>query len=86
MPYQQYHWYAVPAGTREAECRGCGAPVYWIVTPKGAKMPVDCDTVDGSHGPSDARSTTQHDGRGVSHFQTCEKVGQFSGKGRANRG
>lgn len=79
----KYHWYNVPAGTREAECRGCGEPIYWITTPRGSKLPVDCDSVPGAHVPSEARSTTQHDGRGVSHFQTCMKAADFSSKGRS---
>ena len=81
MPETKYHWYTVPAGTREVECRGCKEPIYWITTPKGAKLPVDC-SVDGAWAPTDARSTTQSDGHGVSHFQTCSKAAQFSGKGR----
>ena len=81
MPEIKYQWYDVPAGTREAECRGCAAPIYWITTPKGAKLPVDC-SVDGAWSPSDTRGTTPHDGHGVSHFQTCSKVGQFSGRNR----
>jgi len=79
----KYHWYNVPAGTREAECRGCGEAVYWIITPKGSKLPVDCDSVVGAYAPSGAFGDGQHEGRGVSHFQTCIKAADFSGKGRS---
>jgi hypothetical protein len=68
--------YDVPKGTREAECRGCGDPIYWITTPKGSKMPVDCEPV-GYFPPSD-----REDGRGVSHFTTCAKANEFSGRNR----
>ena len=82
MPERPYRWCDVPAGTREAECRGCGEPIYWITTPNGAKMPVDCDSIIGAYPPSGVFGNGQHDGRGVSHFQTCTKAAQFSGQGR----
>ena len=49
------HWYDVPAGTRPSQCRGesCKATIYWIITPKGRKCPVDCE-VDGGNAPSES--------------------------------
>lgn len=35
--------FAIPAGTPEASCRGCGAAIFWIVTAKGKRMPVRPD-------------------------------------------
>ncbi len=37
------HRYAIPAGTREARCKSCGASIFWIVTTFGRRMPVDGD-------------------------------------------
>lgn len=69
-------WYEVPAKTPTAQCRGCGAVIYWITTKNDRKMPVDCD-VDEGHAP-DGRI----DGRGVSHFTTCTEANRFSGTSR----
>lgn len=84
---RRWHWYTVPAGTRYSACRGCSARVYWIVGPKGTKLPVDCDTVDGSQPPSapsrdPEAQRTQWDGVGVSHFQTCTAADRFGKGGR----
>lgn len=93
VPPPNARWYDVPAGTRAAQCSGenCKATIYWIVTPAGRKMPVDCD-VDGGHDPSEKVDPLQQDafgmpheerdGRGVSHFQTCVDVERFSGRSR----
>lgn len=35
--------YRIPEGTRESACRSCAAPIFWIVTTHGKKMPVDRD-------------------------------------------
>lgn len=80
-PPPNARWYDVPAGTRVAECSGknCGAEIYWIATPNGKKMPIDCD-VDGGAEPSD---TSDEPGRGVSHFQTCADADRFSGRNRS---
>ncbi len=73
----------VPATTSQAQCSSCRAPVYWIVTASGAKMPVDCEP-EGCRRPmlgASARDRIIHalqpdelpsvDGVGVSHFVTC---------------
>lgn len=70
------HWWAVPAGTREASCRSCDAPIYWTLTANGARVPIDCDA-DGAYPP-----TPTADGFGPSHFLTCTNPAPFSGKNR----
>lgn len=84
-------FFTVPAGTPSRLCKGptCGQRVYWIQTPKGRRMPVDCD-VDGGVRPTalhdprqlDAFGTevvVRHDGRGRSHFETCKDAAKFRG-------
>lgn len=64
-------WFDVPAGTRQAQCGSCQAPIYWIETARGKRMPVDCD-VDGGRRPfTGVPGDGERDGRGVSHFATC---------------
>ena len=58
-------WFDIPAFTHSSQCRSCKAVVYWVLTPAGKRMPVDCD-VDGGHEP-----TIYEPGHGVSHFSTC---------------
>lgn len=69
--------YRVPPGTREVECRGCGEPIYFVTTTTGKQMPVDCEP-DGLYPP-----TSRQEGLGVSHFTTCTKAADFSGRNRA---
>lgn len=68
--------YTVPAGTREATCRGCDAPIYWITNEHDKKVPIDCDA-EGAYAP-----TAREDGAGVSHFTTCPEANRFSGQSR----
>lgn len=65
-------YFDVPAGTPRAECRSCHAPVYWIATAAGKRMPVDC-AVDGGANPFKGvpGDGGERDGKGVSHFVTC---------------
>jgi hypothetical protein len=35
----------IPAGTEPKACRGCGAQIYWIITPNGKDMPVNADGI-----------------------------------------
>lgn len=76
-------WETVPHNTPASTCTGkrrggtCEQTVYWIERPKKggkpgmARIPVDCD-VEGGQSPDSLQ-----DGRGVSHFQTCDDVGKF---------
>ncbi len=85
-------FYSVPPGTPASKCRGanCGKTVFWIMTPRGKMLLVDCD-VEGGRRPSaavdpkqlDAFSSTperERAGRGVSHFTTCPDAAAFSHK------
>lgn len=72
---KQPQMFDVPNGTQRQQCRSCKAPVYWIVTAKGSRMPVDC-AVEGGYEPSgDAAMGTN--GRGASHFVTCPDRDQW---------
>jgi hypothetical protein len=35
--------YDIPRGTSPSICKGCGAQIYWVRTPKNKNMPVDPD-------------------------------------------
>lgn len=35
--------YEIPTGTPQRACNSCRRPIFWIVTPAGARMPVDPD-------------------------------------------
>jgi hypothetical protein len=37
--------FEIPAGTQGSGCKSCGAPIYWIVTPSGKRMPCNPDGV-----------------------------------------
>lgn len=67
-------FFAVPARTPRAECRGCKATVYWITTAAGKQMQVDCDVEGGvrpSTGTAPLGGVAYYPGKGVSHFVTC---------------
>lgn len=76
MPQKTPQWYDVPANTRPSECNApkCKAVMYWITTPRGAKMPIDCDE------PGGYEPTSVHDGRGVAHWGTCADPEYFRRK------
>lgn len=71
-----FTWYEIPAGVQPTECRGegCGAAIYFIPSPKtpGVRIPISVEP-DGAFGPTDTES-----GRGISHFQDCPAVAQFT--------
>lgn len=87
------NWYTVPAGTRLAQCRSvaCHKPIYFIVHPGSGRLhPIDCDLAGGTrpsakpHDPAQiglfaggAIEEVSHDGRGVSHFETCVEAALF---------
>lgn len=50
-------------------CRGCDAPILWVLTPNAGKMPADLpeDDVDAA----------------ISHWRTCPEAAAFHGKTRA---
>jgi len=49
---------------RESNCRSCRAPIVWLRTNTGHRMPVNADTAQ----PHDEIFVY---GRHVSHFSTC---------------
>lgn len=91
MPTATSRFHTVPAGTKPSQCNGstCRATIYWIRTPEGRAIPIDCD-VEGGEPPSDTNDRNQLDafsggsafvfeGRGVSHFTTCPDADEFRG-------
>jgi len=82
-------FFKVPAGTPARQCASpsCAATIYWIVTTRGRRMPIDCD-VEGGVRPSRKHDPRQLDafnapancdGRGRSHFETCKDAARFRG-------
>lgn len=69
--------WAVPASAEQTHCTKCHAAIYFVRTPKGAQMPVDCN---GSNGREPALGM---DGVGVSHFETCPHANFYSGRNRS---
>ncbi len=82
-------WFVVPAGSAKSACKSpnCRKPIYFVLNARtGRAHPVDCD-VPGGVTPSapvdpaqlDAFTvvTAPHDGRGVSHFDTCIDAERF---------
>lgn len=74
-----------------SNCRGCGKPMLWGVDQEtGAKIPLDprapvyelCALEESTNTFTVRRSKTHH----VSHFATCPKANQFSGKGNRAEG
>jgi len=65
-------FYYVPPATPVKTCDGCPARIYWITTPKGKRMPIDCHAGEGCQPPTDERP-----GSGVPHFVTCPAANRF---------
>lgn len=61
-----------------SECRSCGAPIIWMRTTAGKRIPVDPDDVDegdldyNDHGEAIFRPK-EH----VSHFATCPDASRW---------
>jgi len=73
-----------------ATCRSCHAPILWVTTPSGKKMPLDPDPVDHADGSAlfvycgdnEVRPSTKGDRLSdaveyASHFSTCPDAGQW---------
>ena len=56
----------IPAGTREAKCAGCDAPIYWVRSAAGKSMPLVFH--------SDGLGGTRF---GTSHFIDCPAASTF---------
>jgi hypothetical protein len=83
-------FFVVPAGTPLKQCRSeaCLKPIFFIAHPRtGRAHPVDCNVKGGlrpsvyGHGVEQANlfgpPEVAHDGRGVSHFETCPDAASF---------
>jgi hypothetical protein len=69
-------FYAIPVGTPAAVCKNadCRNPIYYVLTGKGARMPVDAE-VEGGKPP-----TKMLPGQGVPHWGTCVGAKDFKKK------
>ena len=78
-----------------ARCRSCGAPIFFALSTKGRRVPIDYQEVPGGNlcvacdGEGLPRAVVVAGGRGsyVSHFATCPDAAQHRGaRARATRG
>ena len=76
MPDATERLITVPLGTEAARCRGCNAVIYWVKTPRGKNMPVDCNQETG------IAPTRSSPGQGVPHWGTCPKAAEFHRRSR----
>jgi hypothetical protein len=60
-----YLW-PIPKGTKQAACRSCNKPIYWVRN-SGSSMPLEVLPAEDDH----QLPTATKDGRGTSHFATC---------------
>lgn len=65
-----------------AKCRGCKAPIYWAISPKGKKIPLDVRAPVYREDPGRPGHLIEGEDHYVSHFATCPKASQFSGRSR----
>ncbi len=78
-PTRQVVFYAVPPASPHRRCDRCPAEIYWIRTPRGARMPINCD-VDGGQRPDPGAPLLGEEpkpGRGRPHFADCNGADQF---------
>jgi hypothetical protein len=64
---------AIPAGTRSLPCRSCKAPLYFVPTGKGGKMPVHVTPENPKH----EHPTSRLDGVGEPHWGACDNAKRF---------
>lgn len=71
--------------TANGTCRGCGKPIVWGKTADGKNIPLDpkppCYRVVDADDP-DKVEVERDENVLVSHFATCPKADQFSGRNR----
>lgn len=77
--------------TQEA-CRSCGAPIFFVTTTKGHKMPIDRASVPDGNVWVDPDTKIAHVGnppagalRFVSHFATCPNAKRHRRGGKRDR-
>lgn len=67
-------------------CRSCNAPLLWVYTPEGRRMPLDADPI--RRIVIDAASGDKMVGRVrnvyTSHFETCPQASRWRGQGGDN--
>lgn len=63
--------FAVPKGTEPAVCQAasCQKQIYWVLTARGKRMPVDVDT------PNGKTPTRSEPGQGEPHWAVCPGSG-----------
>lgn len=66
-------FYPLPANANRGTCRSCQAPIAWIVTDSGARMPLDLRTVEQRDGVTMAQT----------HFATCPHAKGWSKRNNA---
>lgn len=80
-----------------AHCHSCGAPILWVKTSKGSRMPLDAEpnssgnwvihdpsapNPDAVRLPNDAAAVYKGE-KYQSHFETCPEADQWSQRRRA---
>lgn len=86
-----------PLHMKTGRCRGCGRAIIWARTGDGKMIPLDPRAVvmqvtgysaDPAGEVTELKVGTHRTGLAghcfVSHFSTCPKAAEFSGRGRAN--
>ncbi|HKQ57981.1 MAG TPA: hypothetical protein VJY35_08940 [Candidatus Eisenbacteria bacterium] len=76
---------------RIVKCQGCGADIFFAITPNGARMPLDAKPVPGLYNllqpDASGQDRCAFAGKGyTSHFTTCPKARDFSGRNAAKGG
>lgn len=61
---------------RTTECRSCGAAIVWTETEKGARMPVDADSIKRGVVLNADKTKSAVRWVATSHFETCPNAGQ----------
>ena len=58
-------------------CRSCGAPIIWMVTEQGKKIPVDPDDVDEIDLEYEEGTPIFDPSTHISHFATCPDANKW---------
>ncbi len=72
----------------EAKCRGCGRKIIWAITAEGKNIPLDLVAPVYSvalhriEDGTEVYTATRLGMTFVSHFATCPKANQFSGRNK----
>lgn len=71
-----------------SQCKGCGKEIVWALTEEGKKIPMDLkpviyQMVELDNGEARVKKLPGYPVHCVSHFVTCPKANDFSGRARA---